>query len=133
MIKVTELLVTEDGECGVNELQFASVSDLTQYEWFQQLMDQGGVETAPTYTDNSGQAIEQDVVEEFKNKIDGKKGVVYSWSVEYDANWWFIEIDDSKSLVDMLTIDHAVVGDDGDIEVDCTNLREIAEAYSKAS
>lgn len=128
MIKVVELMSGEDGVF-INEYKFKDVGDLTKFDWFHQLMCQGEVvKDDVEFIDNFGEHFDQEIIEEFRSKINNK-GVLYEWSVEYDASYWFIEIDDQKILADMLTIDHVVIGDD--VEVDCANLRKIAEAYGK--
>ena len=110
MIKATELLMTEDGEVTVQVLRFRDEEALTKYEWFDQLVGQYHVPDEPVvnFTDNSGEPFPEESVKEFQYRIKDKKGVMVNWSVEYDANYWFVEIDREDSVA-LLTSPHLLL------------------------
>jgi hypothetical protein len=137
MIKVTEIMINEDGETSINALQFGSVSELTQYEYFGALMAQGGVAEMTDdelWIDNFGEPLPNDKVEEFKRLIQGKKGVLYSWSVEYDHSIWFFEIDPVHND-ELLALSSTGISDGDEEEEyvhDCSILKNIVEECLKS-
>jgi hypothetical protein len=95
MIKVTELMVTEDGEYSIDSREFASVAEFKQFEWFDELSD-GCVVDKPVYKDNFGEDMNAAYVDKFKTKIQGKNGIIVDWGVEYDRSYAFIEYSGSS-------------------------------------
>ena len=125
MIRVTELLVSEDTNGEVNKLEFKTVQELIEYGYFYFLMSQGEhIIGTSEYKDNGDEQIDREVVGEFLKTIEGKRGVMYVWSVEYDCSYWFIEID-SEHYSELLTQPNIPHEDYG--VIDCSSLREITQ------
>jgi hypothetical protein len=90
MIKVTELMINEDGEYSIDSREFGSVEEFKEFEWFEQLSE-GEVTDKPEYKDNFDKEMNAAYVDRFKRKIQGKKGIIVDWGVEYDRSYAFIE------------------------------------------
>jgi hypothetical protein len=112
MIKVTELMITEDGEVAVQEMKFKDEVALSEYEWFDQLVSQYHLpdDDGPVmhFTDNFGNPFPENDVKDFLNRIGDREGIMVLWSVEYDASYWFVEIDRTDRAV-LLTSPHKLL------------------------
>lgn len=129
MINVTEFMRDEDWIVSIEQLRFENVDKLTELEHFDCIEHDGLIiesvdehfygecgdlkegqcslyEEAQSVEGEQGPLVYEKEVKRFKKMIEGKRGVLVTWSVEYDSCLWFIETDNEA---DLLTSDSALL------------------------